>query len=734
MESPIINNTNAPQNAPLIDDKIKFKKLCVILSFVLLSIFILGLLYLSGIEPNPAGGVEHSYSMWLVIAYLAGLSMIFLPCTFPLVFVIVPLCLSRDYKKGLLMAVLFGLGLSITLSIYGLGIAFLGQRVGLDKATESILIFAGVAAYFLALSELGFIKFKIPTYSGQIPKFIQAQNDYLKTFFLGLFLGNAGVGCPNPWFYFMLAYIARSADINKGLTLGFVHGVGRAVPLILLAVLGLLGINYAKQILKNKEKVEKMLGWVLIFVAAFILANGVFSHEWYVQSGIHSFWERGVRVFLGEEFGERIEHVHEVVQSPFYTVGNYMLVVLFVLPMLWYFNRQYTANIKRRAGWEVVFKFIVVIIGMGALFILGDQFSKTDTAKNLLAILFSALGIVLFYYFTQTEHAILSGAQLITGQPSSAPAQVTEVEMRKKLKAIFKIIITTVILLLLFTQYFPASTPKHQMIMKDAGTERTITAQGMKIDFSIAPELPAVGQPVELKFVLKDEKTGQVVENLQISHTKPMHLILVSNDLDQFNHLHPVLVNKGYKVDHNFITGGNYKLWIDFKHHGIHRLISFEFSVTDSAPISEAKLAPRAISTVSGYTITLINSKKISANKMTDLKFEIKDAGGNVLTLDKLEDYLGAKAHFITISQDLKVFGHGHIEGRHGDDKHKDDHGFKIVDSVYANGAGHGDNTEHKNFISAHHTFQKAGLHKIWLEFQVAGKIVRADFVVNIEQ
>ena len=41
------------------------------------------------------------------LAFLAGISMIFLPCTFPLVFVIVPLALSRHIGKVTIMAVLF---------------------------------------------------------------------------------------------------------------------------------------------------------------------------------------------------------------------------------------------------------------------------------------------------------------------------------------------------------------------------------------------------------------------------------------------------------------------------------------------------------------------------------------------------------------------------------------------------------------------------------------------------
>jgi cytochrome c-type biogenesis protein len=43
-----------------------------------------------------------SYPSWLIIAYLAGLSMIILPCTLPLVFIIIPLSMGKGGKKGLL--------------------------------------------------------------------------------------------------------------------------------------------------------------------------------------------------------------------------------------------------------------------------------------------------------------------------------------------------------------------------------------------------------------------------------------------------------------------------------------------------------------------------------------------------------------------------------------------------------------------------------------------------------
>ena len=59
--------------------------------------------------------------------------MIVLPCTLPLVFIIVPLSMGQGYKKGLFMAMLFGAGLTITITAYGLGVSALGKTASIDQ-------------------------------------------------------------------------------------------------------------------------------------------------------------------------------------------------------------------------------------------------------------------------------------------------------------------------------------------------------------------------------------------------------------------------------------------------------------------------------------------------------------------------------------------------------------------------------------------------------------------------
>lgn len=304
----------ADPGVPSADDK-KIRFRIAMTGFVLFIIFVIGIFWFLS---NPQMGAG------LTLSFIAGLTMIFLPCTLPMAFVIVPMTLGKAPLKGFLMALFFGLGLAITLSFYGVFIAAIGQFLGLTAATQIMLIVGGGASLFFGISEIGLIKFRLPSYTGKFPDFIQKQGDYIKVFLLGLFLGNAGVGCPNPAFYVLMGYIATVGDLFNGWFLGFVHGVGRAVPLIFLAILGILGINATSKIAGKQEVIEKYMGWVLIFIGAFILTFGLFGHDWFVSSGFHTSWEKVVVKVAGEQFGENIlQHTHRLVNiEGFIDYGN----------------------------------------------------------------------------------------------------------------------------------------------------------------------------------------------------------------------------------------------------------------------------------------------------------------------------------------------------------------------------------------------------------------------------
>jgi len=323
-----------------VPSKVIAKKSLIGIVFVLFSLIFVGGIF--GITNDTAisAGHELSYPSWLIIAYLAGLSMIILPCTLPLVFIIIPLSMGKGGKKGLLMASLFGAGLTITIMFYGLGIGVLGQTADLDEISIYMFLIAGIAAFVFGLSQLKLFELKLPTYSGT-PKFIQNRGDYSKSFFMGLLLGNAGVGCPNPMFYWLLIYVASTGSAEIGASLGIVHGVGRAIPLILLSVLAIIGINATKRITSSRVNIEKITGWMLIIIGAFLIIQGIpGGHEWYESTFIHIAWNNIVSTTLIPPEFHVGEHDHDYDAQIPEEWAPILFVGLIVFPIIWYFTQK----------------------------------------------------------------------------------------------------------------------------------------------------------------------------------------------------------------------------------------------------------------------------------------------------------------------------------------------------------------------------------------------------------
>lgn len=71
------------------------------------------------------------------------------------------------------------------------------------------------------------------------------------------------------------------------------------------------------------------------------------------------------------------------------------------------------------------------------------------------------------------------------------------------------------------------------------------------------PALVKAGEPVTLEFTVKDGK-GNVVRDLQVVHEWPIHLLVISDDLSEFYHLHPEQETDGsFRITHTFPQAGN---------------------------------------------------------------------------------------------------------------------------------------------------------------------------------
>ncbi|MFB6212732.1 MAG: cytochrome c biogenesis CcdA family protein [Candidatus Magasanikbacteria bacterium] len=303
--------------------------------------------------------IQSGNAVSALLSFAAGLSMIFLPCTLPLALVIVPIAAREDRAgRGLGLAVAFGLGLAVTLTIYGVATALLGGYFGLDQFSRAMFVFAGLAALLFGLTELELFHVPLPELTSYVPNWVK--EGYFKTFLLGLFLGNAGVGCPNPAFYVLLTYIASTGSAAVGGWLGLVHGLGRATPLIFLVVLAILGIKSSDWISKVSKRISIWTGVGLVLVGAFILTYGLFGMHWWEDSVFHAGWNQ-LMMSIDPALAEKPDHpvAKGVWESPQWA-GWWSLVLFTLIPLIWF-------KIKKGIKSTVFWILALLLISLGVL-------------------------------------------------------------------------------------------------------------------------------------------------------------------------------------------------------------------------------------------------------------------------------------------------------------------------------------------------------------------------------
>lgn len=242
------------------------------------------------------------------------------------------------------------------------------------------------------------------------------------------------------------------------------------------------------------------------------------------------------------------------------------------------------------------------------------------------------------------------------------------------------------------------------------------------------------GREATLVFAVKD-KQGALVKDLKIVHEKLMHLLVVSDDLAQFDHVHPEQQPDGtFRLGYKFPNGGKFKLYTDFTPQNSAQIVDvFDVSVAGAGRERTPLVADQELTKqVDGLTFTLKAEQPFTAAKGLALNFYVTDADGKPVT--DLQPYLGAMAHFVVISEDATKFLHVHAEagettktkGTGGHEGHNDQHGEMEMDVKTA------DNNAAKPTVMAHTEFPTAGIYKLWGQFQRNGKVITVPFVFNV--
>lgn len=233
------------------------------------------------------------------------------------------------------------------------------------------------------------------------------------------------------------------------------------------------------------------------------------------------------------------------------------------------------------------------------------------------------------------------------------------------------------------------------------------------------PTLPKAGERVRLRFVVSHPQTGAPVSRYVLNHERLFHLFIVSQDLGEYQHVHPRLEPDGsFTLETVLPRAGLYKLHSDFFPVGgtpqvIHR--DLETAGRRAGVAATPTLTPDATftKTVDGMKITLdVGGDGPSAGVLVPLRYSLADARTGTPVRD-LEPYLGAWGHTLILNADQSEYLHSHptemVPGG--------------PESAKARG---GPGVE---FLTM---FPAAGVYRVWTQFQRAGKVTTVSFTIKV--
>jgi cytochrome c-type biogenesis protein len=183
----------------------------------------------------------------------------------------VPLCRRGHAARGIALAFLFGVGLTVTLTVWGVVIASVGGFFGFREIARYVSIVGGAVAYALGLWTLGLVRFPLPSGTAELPRALHERSEYLGALLLGLLFGNMGLCCPDPVFLSIIPFIAARGEIFDGGLMAASYGLGRATPLVALVVLASAGVDVLRLAARHKQSFDRIVGWGLVMIGTFII-------------------------------------------------------------------------------------------------------------------------------------------------------------------------------------------------------------------------------------------------------------------------------------------------------------------------------------------------------------------------------------------------------------------------------------------------------------------------------
>ena len=196
-------------------------------------------------------------------------------------------------------------------------------------------------------------------------------------------------------------------------------------------------------------------------------------------------------------------------------------------------------------------------------------------------------------------------------------------------------------------------------------------------------------------------KDGHVFSDaeLQVTHEKKMHFIMVASDFSDYQHVHPEFKDQLWQAPVELKNNTLYQAYVDIdSEDGLETL---RVPVTVGTPQLVTKVLQNE-TTLSrdGLEVKMNAENGFASDNANPVTFTISKEGKTIVP----ENYLGAKGHVVALGDDPNAFIHGHPND-------------------------HGDNETHFAF-----SFKKAGTYTLFAQFQVEGVIRTYPFTITVTE
>jgi hypothetical protein len=217
------------------------------------------------------------------------------------------------------------------------------------------------------------------------------------------------------------------------------------------------------------------------------------------------------------------------------------------------------------------------------------------------------------------------------------------------------------------------------------------------------------GFPFTIK--ITDIKTGKPIteDDLQVAHTKKLHLLVIDPSLTEYYHVHPTANTDGSWTGYFVPNKFNYRVWADVTRKDTGKQ---EYVVADIHNPTQEKIkidqTVNLTSTVSEYKFELALDGELKAGEATMANITVSKNGK---PFEMLEPVMGAFAHVVGFNEDYKSIMHIHPMGK--EPETENEHGGAVLEF--------------------HIEPEKAGFIKLFAQFRINDKDVFVPFGVMVK-